>query len=85
MQEPTQQNRNRDTLRRTSLYDTLISANRKSVTKICVLQMLDDRVDTDRCDKYHCTESHDGCLYECEKCYECCNQCIADWLNEDNR
>lgn len=74
------QERNRDKLMQQSLYDLLTMMNKRANPKMCVLDLLGDK--QCRCDKYTCEKYKPGCRNSCKEEYKCCNQCIADYLNE---
>lgn len=70
--------RNRDKLMEQSLYDLLCAMNERAMPHRCVLQLIDDKESVrTRCDKYE--GEYPACV---SPEYGCCNQCIADYLNE---
>jgi hypothetical protein len=70
--------RNREKLMEQSLYDLLCSMNKRSMPHRCVLQLIDDKESArTRCDRYE--GEYPACV---SPEYGCCNQCIADYLNE---
>ena len=73
--------RNRDRIMQQSMYDLLCSMNKRANPKMCVLDLLGDK--QSRCNKYICENYKHGCRNSCEEEYKCCNQCIADYLNEE--
>ena len=72
--------RNRERIMQQSLYDLLCAMNKRAMPKMCVLELLDDK--SGRCKKFTCENYKHGCMPQCKEEYKCCNQCIAEWLNE---
>lgn len=65
--------RNRDWLNNMALIDLLSLFNK--CNDQCVLCMLGVKNFTDRCDKYN---------DDLRSVFDCCYDCLCDWLNEKN-